>query len=69
FLQTLRQKGRLLKEKGGETVRIAGRDGVELVGHWFAHPAPRRIIVAMHGWRSNWCNDFGTVADFGFDSG
>lgn len=69
FLQVLRQKGRQLKEKGGETVRIAGRDGVELVGHWFAHPQPRRIIVAMHGWRSSWCNDFGTVADFWFDNG
>ena len=69
FMEKLRQAGEELKEIGGETVQITGRDGVNLVGHWFACENPKRVIVAMHGWRSSWCNDFGIVADFWFQNG
>lgn len=68
FMQRLREAGERLKEKGGETVSINARDGVPLVGHWFPSENPKRIIVAMHGWRSGWCNDFGVVADFWFQN-
>ena len=68
FMEKLRQAGEELKEKGGETVQITGRDGVTLAGHWFACENPKRVIVAMHGWRSSWCNDFGIVADFWFQN-
>lgn len=47
-----------------EVVQIQGRDGTVLVGHWMAVENPKRIIVAMHGWRSAWDHDFGMVADF-----
>lgn len=61
--------GQRLKEQGGETVQTTGRDGTKLVGHWFAHPKPKRVLVAMHGWRSSWSNDFGVVAGDWFEAG
>ena len=45
-----------------ESVEIKGYDGVKLAGHWYPCEAPQRIIIAMHGWRSSWCNDFGLPA-------
>lgn len=68
LLQRLRGAGERLKEKGGVLAETVGRDGTRLVGHWFVHGKPKRIIVAMHGWRSGWSNDFGIVADFWFDN-
>lgn len=47
-----------------ELIKIAGYDGIELAGHWYPCKEPKRIIIAMHGWRSSWCNDFGLVSDF-----
>ena len=47
-----------------ETVRTVSRDGTTLVGHWFPVEHPKRIVIAMHGWRSAWDNDFGIVANF-----
>lgn len=52
-----------------ETVEITGRDGVNLTGHWFPCENAKRVIVAMHGWRSSWCGDFGMIADFWFENG
>lgn len=47
-----------------ERVEIRGRDGTRLVGHWYPAESPRRVIVAMHGWRSAWYKDFGIITDF-----
>ncbi len=47
-----------------ETVVIEGNDGVQLVGHWYCPENPERVIIAMHGWRSNWSQDFGTISPF-----
>lgn len=52
-----------------ETVMISAEDGIGLVGHWFAKEGARRVILAMHGWRSGWSHDFGAVADFWFAQG
>lgn len=52
-----------------ETVEITAFDGVLLVGHWYPCENPKRIIVAMHGWRSSWNKDFGLIADFWHDNG
>ena len=54
---------RLLK-KEHELVELEARDGEHLVGHWFCRENAERIIVAMHGWRSSWADDFGLIADF-----
>lgn len=51
-----------------DTVSIQARDGVELVGHWYPCDAARRVVIAMHGWRSSWCGDFGLIADFLHDN-
>ena len=52
-----------------EKVKIQGRDGISLVGHWYPASHPKRVIVAMHGWRSNWYKDFGMIADFWHEDG
>lgn len=54
---------------GFKQVTLIARDGVRLVGHWHPHPDPKRVIIAMHGWRSSWSRDFGFIADFWFEQG
>ena len=39
-------------------------DGTELAGDLLCVERPKRVILAMHGWRSCWARDFGPVADF-----
>ncbi len=58
-----------LEAKGCEEVSIIGPDGVNLVGHWDECPGAKRVIVAMHGWRSSWASDFGAVSSFWSDNG
>lgn len=53
-----------LEDGDCETVEIAADDGVRLIGHWHKAEAPKRVIIAMHGWRSSWARDFGMVAKF-----
>ncbi len=52
-----------------ETVEISAADGEKLVGHWFECENAKRVIVAMHGWRSSWCADFGVIAPFWHSEG
>ena len=60
-IETARKK---LSVCAHEVVHIQSRDGIHLVGHWIPVAHPKRIIIAMHGWRSAWDHDFGMVADF-----
>lgn len=53
-----------LREKSLETVVSHAPDGIELVGHWYPCQSPRRVVIAMHGWRSSWDMGFGLIADF-----
>jgi fermentation-respiration switch protein FrsA (DUF1100 family) len=46
------------------TVELTARDGTALVGHWYENPNAKRVVVAMHGWRSCWDQDFGFIAPF-----
>ena len=57
-----------LENNGCEQVQIVAHDGVHLVGHWHLCEHPKRIVVAMHGWRSSWSQDFGLIADFWHDN-
>lgn len=57
-----------LLKKEHEIVEIAARDGEKLMGHWFHQKGAKRSIVAMHGWRSSWADDFGMIADFWLDN-
>ena len=64
FSAKLYQCARRLRQQPMDTVYLTAKDGRRLVGHWWAHPNAERVIVAMHGWRSSWDNDFGMAADF-----
>lgn len=63
-LEAASQAGNVLANIPHETITVESHDGLTLTGHWFACDTPKRIIIAMHGWRSGWANDFGMVADF-----
>ena len=58
-----------LRRCGCSTVVLTAADGTRLVGHWFENPFAKRIVVAMHGWRSSWDQDFGMIAPFLHDAG
>lgn len=64
FLAELDAAAKRLEAKKSETVTIIGRDGIPLVGHFIPNENPKRVIIAMHGWRSSWTKDFGTMSDF-----
>lgn len=51
-----------------EEIEIRGFDGERLVGHLSRCDNAKRVVVAMHGWRSSWKKDFGMIADFLHDN-
>lgn len=53
-----------LAQKDHEIVKLLSHDGVMLTGHWFPNENAKRVVLAMHGWRSSWSRDFGMVSDF-----
>lgn len=69
FQARIDETGKALLEKDIEEVVITSRDGLRLVGHWYPCENPKRVIVAMHGWRSAWNMDFGMIADFWHNEG
>ena len=64
FLSELKQAAQRLAEKENETVKLVSHDGTVLFGHWFSRENAKRVIIAMHGWRSSWNSDFGLTAEF-----
>lgn len=68
LLARMRYKARRLEPLCSE-VHIQSKDGLTLTGHWRGCPDPKRIIIAMHGWRSNWAMDFGMISDFWYQNG
>lgn len=64
LLLQVQQAGQRLSAKPHTVIQIQSRDGIRLTGHWMPAQRPKRIVVAMHGWRSAWDNDFGMIADF-----
>ncbi len=69
LLAFLKEKSEKLKNSVTETVEITGQDGKKLIGHWHHNENDKRIIIAMHGWRSSWTNDFAGIFDFWHDNG
>ncbi len=61
--ERLRHKAREL-ELACVDAKMQTPDGLTLAGHWRDCEEPKRVIIAMHGWRSSWSRDFGTIADF-----
>lgn len=52
-----------------ETVVITNREGLNLTGHLYTVPDAKRIIIAMHGWRSGYSIDYGILFEFLKESG
>lgn len=52
-----------------ETVKIKSSDGLTLTGHVYPAENAKRILIAMHGWRSNWSIDFGASYEFYHNAG
>lgn len=69
FLDAMDSGELKLKNTAHEEIQIESHDGQLLVGHWFQHPNAKRLVVAMHGWRSSWASDFGFVSDFLHENG
>lgn len=63
------QTAEALKEAEQETVHIRSFDGLTLTGHLVKAQSPKRLIVAVHGWRSTWNRDFCMVAPFWQEAG
>ncbi len=53
-----------LEAREHTTVSIMGHDGEHLVGHYFTCEGAKRIVIAVHGWRSSWSRDFGIISSF-----
>ena len=51
-----------------EAAEIDSFDGTHLVAHIHRAAHPKRIIVAMHGWRSSWTHDFSVISPFFWDN-
>lgn len=52
-----------------KTVHIRSRDGLLLVGHWLPAKNAKRTVLMMHGWRSNWADDFAMAVPFMLEHG
>ena len=68
-INTVMEKAAELEDKSLERVEITSHDGIKLVGHFRAAKNPQRIVLAFHGWRSTWSQDFGIISDFYYESG
>ena len=68
-LEKIMDEGARLEEMPHEDVEIESYDGVKLVGHWYPCEGAKRIVIAMHGWRSSWSQDFGIIAPSWFEAG
>lgn len=68
-LKKIEEASEAVKKYETETVHIESEDGLQLTGHIRECAEPRRIIIAMHGWRSSWQMDFGLTADFYHNNG
>lgn len=69
FMEAVRLGSEKLQALETELVEIESYDGIKLVGHWFENPEAKRVIVAMHGWRSSWSRDFSLISDFWMKNG
>lgn len=68
IIKKILDASKLLEETPHQVIEIEAQDGEKLVGHWYCPEKAKRVIVAMHGWRSNWAQDFGAAAPFWFSN-
>ena len=65
----VQEAGRRLEASEHRWIEITSRDEQLLVGHLRGCQEAKRVLLAMHGWRSNWYNDFGIISDFWQEQG
>ena len=68
FIDKLEEGAVKLAAVETELVETTSQDGTRLTGHLYACKYPKRLIIAVHGWRSTWNRDFGLAADFWFEN-
>ena len=68
FIDKLEESAVKLAEVETEEISITGHDGTKLTAHLYTCDYPKRLIIAVHGWRSTWNRDFGMAADFWFEN-
>ena len=64
YVEAVREGKAYLAQVQPETLTLESYDGTPLTAHYFPAEHPRRLIIAMHGWRSSWGQDFGPIAPF-----
>ena len=69
FLREMLNASKRLQSEENETISIAGYDGEMLIGHYIPCENAKRLIIAVHGWRSSWSKDFGMISDFWHNDG
>ena len=68
LVETASKESENLRSLCTEKVVIQNRDGLNLTGYWYRAKDPKRIIIAMHGWRSTWLTDFSLITQFLIDN-
>lgn len=63
-VEALSEGAKRLEGISHTVVSIKGHDNEELVGHYYTVENPKRIVIAVHGWRSSWSRDFGIISSF-----
>ncbi len=58
-----------LSNEPTQTIEMVSFDGLKMIGHWYPCENAKRIIVAMHGWRSSWLRDFAIISEFWHKNG
>lgn len=69
YAEMTREASEKLSDAGTTQIEISSSDGIKLVGHYYPCEKAKRVVIAMHGWRSSWFRDFGNISDFLHDSG
>ncbi len=69
FEEELTEASLNLKNSECETAEINAYDSIKLVGHLRKCENTKRLIIAMHGWRSSWSSDFGAISEFWHTNG
>ena len=58
-----------LRDTPHEKITVTSFDGTALRGHFFPDKNAKRVVIALHGWRSIWYQDLGPVSGFLLESG
>ena len=58
-----------LLKNPSENIFITAQDGAKITARLFTQGNKDKFIILMHGYRSDWVRDFGSIAEFWYESG